>query len=1328
MFYMALALVFLQSAPVPNELKSWVPWVTHGVEHMDCPISYNDGGAHFCLMTGPLTLDVNEQGGNFVLNVTAYHQTKLFLPNSEKVWPQTFQVNNRPFPIAEIKGAPYVILEKGTWNLRGTFAWDSLPHTLSISPIIPSVELTLNGKKVLKPNRKKMDKLWLSEPQNEKESEDRVFMNVFRLWRDGNPVKLTTEIQLSVSGKVQNWHLPVPMPAAFHLTKVDSPIPFQQEGDQLNFQLRPGQWVVTLEGLSSEHILEASWPEMNPPWPEQEILSFVSSPSIRQVEITGLQSMDPSQLPIPESWTSYPCYLLENELVFEERMRGASVSNIPDVTLYRELWLDYDGKGYSISDSIEGQLPKATFFTLNEPYKMGTAKEGGENVLITLDQEGRSGVEIRNRSFQLNAESRVDSSTSKLPATGWNTAIKNTNGTLNLPPGWILFHAGGPIEFHDTWLQQWNLFDFFILLLLCFTFSKLWSRNTGILAAACLFLCYQESDIPPFFWICLAVLTALVVYLPDGKMRAFTGWLRYLNLLVLVFLIFAFSASHLRTSIYPHLERPSYVGVGMTLPEATLNMDDDWEIGIPDAPAESKREVMSEMVQQSVVPLKKMRKYTPNEAVQTGYGLPSWPRGSGVSFSSSSPIDATQNMKLWLISPGMKFVLTILQIALLILLLKKIWTTPKRKFGLEIPPAASAFVILLAVFLGSPVQAQFPSQELLDQLKERVLEKPDCLPHCAQYQNLELEIADNTLDIILTIHAHESVAVPLPGSFTEWAAQNVTKNSRNVPLFLSADGHLWVSVEKGLNRFDMSGDLPPGSSFSISFPLKVHNLNIQAKGWTFETPESAENKSFIRFYRTNTDEDTSDVQTEDHLSPFFLVHRKVKLDQKWTAQTVVSRLGESNLSLLLEIPLLTGEAVTTKGIQVKDEVAFIQFPGHLKRIAWESALLLQDKMTLQASPKTWLAEKWTLKPSQLWHIDYEGIEPVTFFDSDGEWSPSWSPWPGESITITSVKPNASPGKTSTIDSVTLNVSPGKSLSESSMKIQLNTSKGMTKTLDLPSGVRVKTVKVDSRPIPFKPDQNQIEIPLNPGRHDLEITWEESKSLGMVHTSPKIDLGEPSLNNQVSVNMPYNRWIFLVSGPSQGPVLLFWSHVLFFLLSSFFLAKIPWIPLKFHQWFLLSLGLDQVHIGVAFFVYFWIIVLAYKGHKDTSTKPWRHNLAQICLAGLTFIAAMLFLESIRQGLLSSPEMGITGNGSYGKYFKWYLERPDLPITRIFSLPLWIYRFAMLFWAIWLARLLTEKAIWAWDCFQKGSIWRKGNFKLRQPTRRRPSKSEAIKTES
>ena len=50
--------------------------------------------------------------------------------------------------------------------------------------------------------------------------------------------------------------------------------------------------------------------------------------------------------------------------------------------------------------------------------------------------------------------------------------------------------------------------------------------------------------------------------------------------------------------------------------------------------------------------------------------------------------------------------------------------------------AAAALAALLVFTSGAPARADFPSKELLDQLRDGLLEKPECHPQCASIARL----------------------------------------------------------------------------------------------------------------------------------------------------------------------------------------------------------------------------------------------------------------------------------------------------------------------------------------------------------------------------------------------------------------------------------------------------------------------------------------------------------------------------------------------------------------------------------------------------------------
>jgi hypothetical protein len=107
--------------------------------------------------------------------------------------------------------------------------------------------------------------------------------------------------------------------------------------------------------------------------------------------------------------------------------------------------------------------------------------------------------------------------------------------------------------------------------------------------------------------------------------------------------------------------------------------------------------------------------------------------------------------------------------------------------------------------------------------------------------------------------------------------------------------------------------------------------------------------------------------------------------------------------------------------------------------------------------------------------------------------------------------------------------------------------------------------------------------------------------------------------------------------------------------------------------------------------------------------------QIGLAGLALIAFGLIIASVPQGLLSAPDMHVTGNGSDTQTLNWFMDRTHgmLPTGWMISLPVWVYRVAMLVWSLWLAKRMLQWLRWSWEKFSQGGIWRNGVAKVKHP---------------
>jgi hypothetical protein len=168
-----------------------------------------------------------------------------------------------------------------------------------------------------------------------------------------------------------------------------------------------------------------------------------------------------------------------------------------------------------------------------------------------------------------------------------------------------------------------------------------------------------------------------------------------------------------------------------------------------------------------------------------------------------------------------------------------------------------------------------------------------------------------------------------------------------------------------------------------------------------------------------------------------------------------------------------------------------------------------------------------------------------------------------------------------------------------------------------------------------------------------------------------------------------------------------------LLAAAALGRIQLVPLGWVSWFLLFVGMTQVPVWLSGIVTVWLLALGWRRENARELGDGAFDALQFLLGGLTVAALLALVWAVQQGLLGLPDMQIAGNGSGGGQLRWYHDRSAeaLPSAWVVSVPLLFYRFAMLAWALWLARALLAWLRWGWDCFSSDGLWRPLSFRPR-----------------
>ena len=1307
---------------VPASLEPWKAWVLHGEEKRLCPTSYDDENAYRCIWPSRLNLNLDSKGGTFEQQWLVFAKGWVPLPGGKGMWPQEVTANGTEVSVLENKSAPCIYVAPGEYRVRGRFIWEQLPEMIHVPPAGGLLDLTLNGKSVHFPLREMDGRLWLKKEQAVRTQEDRMEVRIYRLLTDSIPMRMTTLLRVNISGQPREISLKGVELEGFTPMSIRSPIPARMaNGGQLMIQVRPGRWEISVVTRSAAPVHNIG--PLSTPY-GQEVWAFQSRNHLRMVKIEGVPSIDPNQTDSPSKWRRYPTYLIDKNSALSFRpIRRGDPDPAPDqLSLERTWWLDFDGKGLTLRDKIAGAMSRQWALAMNPPVALGRVTVDGTDRLITArGKDKRPGVELRRGRLDLTAESRIESKGPRLPAVGWDHDFQKVSGTLNLPPGWRLLTVQGVDVMPGTWFERWTLLDLFLVLIIALAVSRLWGWPWGILALFTVGLTYHEIGSPRLVWLSLMAATALLRFLPRGWISRLTRLWRIASLVTLLALAVPFVVQQVRWGIYPQLE-PRYVSTGFGFGTARKH------VGV----LESRRVQPSKMTGVSA-PRDAMDKrvdYYSNQAVQaidanalnqTGPGLPNWTWRS-FSMQWNGPVEKDQDIRFWLLSPTMNLFLAFVRVILLVVLILRLldlreWRVRAKDF------VFAPLLLCMLLFVPLPARAEadtagYPSKELLEELRERLLGHPDRLPRCAQSPRMELTATSGDLRILFEVHAALETAVPLPGSAEFWLPKEVLLDSRPAGgLERDKEGLLWILVPRGIHKITLTGPTPPEKDFQVSLPLVPRQVTFKSDAWEIQgIGENGTVEGSIKLVR----EESSTKEGEEEsartaLPPFFHVERILSLGLDWQVRSRITRLTPVGSPVVVAVPLLEGESVTTSGLRVKDGKVPIHMDPRVSKAEWHSTLKKDATIHLEAPTFSPWTETWTLETSPIWHCELGGIPVIHHQDKTGYWRPQWKPWPGEAVSIHITRPRAIPGQVVTLDAAGLTYIPGQRFNKATLALNIRTSQGGQHRITLPDGARLQGVKIKGKEQPIREQGGEVIVPLQPGEQGVEVQWHQGAGPRFRIQTPGIDIGEEAVNADVIIQMPRNRWILWATGPRLGPAVLFWSYLVVVVLGALALGRLTWTPLRTWHWLLLGLGLTQVHPLVAILIVGWLLALGLRRRREISAGRFSFDLVQILLVVWTIAALIGLYVAIQKGLLGIPHMQIAGNGSYDFWLKWTQDRigHTMPRPSVFSVHILVFRLLMLCWALWLAYSLLKWLRWGWECFNEGEAWRKLARRKKKP---------------
>ncbi len=1342
----------LSPEKVPEPLRPWIDWVLQDYPDRNCPFIYNSYPEKHCSWPAQTHLDFTQKAGHFTASWKVYRESWISLPGDGKHWPLNVTANNKTALVMDKNGLPSIKLAEGLYQIKGEFAWDSIPDNLKIPDDTGLIDLSINGATIANPAFRD-GQLWLKDseigqrkPENIQNSLD---LQVFRKIIDEVPLQVLTHLDLEVSGEQREVKLAFPLLPNFMPLQLQSALPARLEPDgQLLVQVRPGRWQIEvlsrtvneLKTVPFNVIPQSQNPASETSWPQSEIWVFDAQPQLRVVEIESIPTIDPSQTNLPDPWKSLPAYKINQgqALIFKVIRRGDPEPEPNQLNLTRKLWLDFDGKGYTINDKISGTMTSGWRLNALPRTKLGKVTLDGNSQLITEQANtGKQGVEVRKGRLVIDADSRNSGAVDELSVAGWEQSFHTVSAELNLPPGWRLLAATGVDNVPDSWISRWTLLDIFLVLIAALATGKLWNVYWGLFAGVTLALIWHEPESPHFVWLNILAATALIKVLPQGKLMLFMTWYRNAFWLALVILVLPFMVSQVRIGLYPQLEKPWQAINLLAYPAApqamaTMNseqvMPEGKGMGLVEPNNESAEDLMSADV--SKLTNRPIRdKYTasraitdslysdksvnferidPNAKVQTGPGLPQW-QWHKVLLSWNGSVDAEQQLRLWYLSPKLTMLLNFVRVILIsVLSLLMFGIAEKFRFKLKggLPMLLGLALIPMLSMPSQNIYADIPDQVMLDNLRNKLLETPDCLPSCAQIPQMNMVITGKELAITLQIQAQQSVAIPLPADYEQWFPNQVLVDGASADGLFRNNNGLWINLSAGEHAVIMRGVTPFLNKFTLPLPLKPNRVTFEKSGWqVIGTQENDQVDNLVQFIKIqNAGETTKTLLDPGTLPPFVRIERTLQLGLDWRVLTQVFKIAPANSAVVLAVPLLPGESVSTEGIRVKDGKVEVNIPANQTVMSWSSKLDKSETIDLIAAQTEQWVEVWKADVSPIWHIESEGIAMI-HLNNESQWLPEWHPWPGEKITLHVTRPKAVDGQTLTIDSSTLTLKPGQRSQDAELKFSVRSSQGLQHTLTLPEKAVLQSVMINGQTRPIRQEDRKLTLPVNPGKQDIVINWQAATPIASTMSTPAVDLGIASVNANINIELGQDRWVLFTFGPKFGPAVLFWGVLIVIVLVSIGLGKISLTPLKNWQWFLLLVGLSQIPIEMAGIVIAWLMLLGWRAGETSQFRFF--NTLQIMLGMLTLLALGQLFYAVAQGLLSSPDMQIAGNQSSAYSLHWYQDRSSatLPTATVISVPLLVYRGLMLAWSLWLAVSLLNWLKWGWGCFSSGGLWRK-----------------------
>lgn len=1300
---------------VPPALEPWRGFALYGAARDLCPPDGNNASARICLFPTSLVLTLDATGAAFTLRARLFDAGPVALPHGEGVYFEGVKEGGKPVPVTDRDGAPVVWLAAGEHELSGRLGWNVMPAALALPQDVGVVRLVRGGAETVV-TLTPAGELRLADEGQAKPVENRETVKVFRLATDGVPLTITSLFRLEVSGLARTVTLASAVPGGAIPLAVRAPVPaaFGPDGS-LVLDAGPGRYDVEVVARYPGR-LETLGPAVCPYGPE--IWSFQAAGDIRGVRPEGLSSIDPQTTDVPAAWKGFPAFWAKPSatLTLRELGRGAPVGR-DALTLSREMWLDFSGRGLSVRDTLQGENREHWTLAMLSPGALGRVTiSGKDQPVVRLGEPALPGVELRQSRLDLVARSRYPDVGVALPVGGFDRELNRVSATLHLPPGWKLLAASGPDEVSGGLLSSWTLLDCFLVFLMAVAAYSLRGWPAGAALGLFLLLSWHVPDAPRVTWLfVLAGLALLRVAGDAGRLagrpafRRFAVLLFGLSVLSLVVLAIPFVTWQLRHAVAP------LIGPQIATKSAP-------------APAVAPRAMKGKGAPENAMvmdaagagPADTGLDMDPSALIQTGPVMPSW-HFKAVSLQWKGPVVAGQTFRLMLLPPLASMLLDISRVLLLGLALFLLFDRDRVR-RLRVPIAAAAGALLLLLAAASPsVAADFPSKDMLDTLRARLVEPERCFPHCLGSPGLAVRLEGGRLTLVFEVDAAARTALPLPNVSEGWRPSKVLLDGAPAVALTRQGGSLKVLAEAGRHAVVLEGAAPSAVSFSIAAPLSPGLVRVTAPGYRVRGLDGLGRLTGV-LELTRAEEAVGGDRPKAmaaglDVPAFFEVERRLDFGLTFAVTTSVIRRSPVGTAAVVSVPLLQGELPDVSSVSVEDGRAVVTFAPGQDRVSWRSRLPAGPEVKLVAPHDDTLVETWTVVAAPFFDVVFTGVPPVARLAGDGRYQPRFAPWPGETLGIRITRPEPAPGEYLTIERARLVSRQGEQVRDNELAMTFRAAKGTHHAVKLPPGAEVTRLTVAGRETSATGAPGEVGFALSPGVTEVTLHFREKTPLGWITRTPAMDLGMPAANVETHLEMPRDRWLLAVRGDTPfAPAVLYWGWLAAVLAIGLGLSAFGGTPLSRWGWVCYGLGLSQATPVNFVLAVAWLVALGYR-RRHVASNAFAFNTGQVFLVALTLAGLSALYDTLGAGLLGLPQMQVEGTGSTEASLEWIFDlvAGPVPTAMAVTAPILVFRGLMLLWAVWLAWSLLRWLRWGFDCLTEGGGWRKLRLSITLPGR-------------